>query len=179
MTRPSSPRSTNMRRANGGLAPLSNPPRSSRRREDECVAVSGEDPAIRSAPHGPRARFGSDLKPRVAAAVAMGSSRAGDGVDRRLYLRRFLVARVGCRPVGMATAGWRRAARRAGRGRRFCGCARCVCSRCTIRSFGAIAALVLGAVAVGWLADGGNGVWAAAGDALRRRARRERRAAEN
>ena len=35
------------------------------------MAVSGEDPvAIRSAP---RAWFGSDLKPRVAAAVAMGS----------------------------------------------------------------------------------------------------------
>ena len=32
--------------------------------------MSGEDPAIRPAP---RARFGSDLKPRVAAAVAMGS----------------------------------------------------------------------------------------------------------
>ena len=34
------------------------------------MAVSGEDPAIRTAP---RARFGSDLKPRVAAAVAMAS----------------------------------------------------------------------------------------------------------
>ena len=37
------------------------------------MAVSGEDPAISPAAHGSRARFGSDLKPRVAAAVAMGS----------------------------------------------------------------------------------------------------------
>ena len=34
------------------------------------MAVSREGPAIGSAPRGP---FGSDLKPRVAAAVAMGS----------------------------------------------------------------------------------------------------------
>ena len=34
------------------------------------MAVGGDGPAIRLAP---RARFGSDLKPRVAAAVAMGS----------------------------------------------------------------------------------------------------------
>ena len=35
------------------------------------MAASGEDQAIPLAPHGPRARFGSDLKPRVAAALAM------------------------------------------------------------------------------------------------------------
>ena len=43
---------------------------------------------------------------------------------------------------------------------------------------GVIAALVLGAVAVGWLAGRRAGVWAAGGRALRRRARRQRRAAE-
>ena len=37
------------------------------------MAVSGEDPAVGPAPRRWRARFGSDLKPRVAAAAVMGS----------------------------------------------------------------------------------------------------------
>src|ERR1700722_17032618 len=66
---PFTPLPTNTRRGNVVLALLSNPPRSSRRREDGRVAVSGGDPAVRPAP---RRRFGPDLKPRIAAAVVMG-----------------------------------------------------------------------------------------------------------
>ena len=139
------------------------------------MAVSGEDPAIRSAP---RARFGSDLKPRVAAAVVDGEPRAGDGVDRRLYLRRFLVARVDCRPLGVATAGRRRAARRAGRGRRSRACARCVvCASQFDPRRHRRARSRRGRGRLAGRTERGN--LGGRGRDLRRRAGRQRRAAEN
>ena len=119
----SSPRSINMRRASGGLAPWSNLPLSSRPREAKRMAVTGGDPTLGSAPAAaPAVRPGSQAS--RGRGRGDGLRCAGGGMDWRLCLRGVLVGRVDCRPVGMATARRRSAALRAGGRRRSCACAR-------------------------------------------------------
>src|SRR5882757_3859203 len=158
-TRRSSPRSTSMRRANGGLAPSSNPRLSSRRRENLRMAVSGEGPAIRSTP---RSRFGSDLKPRLAAAVAMGAlALAAAWIGGIIFAVFWWLASIVVLWEWQRLVGGARLAERIATG----GLALALAALFALHNsiLGAIAVLVLGAVAVGWLAGRRDGIWAAAG----------------
>jgi phosphatidate cytidylyltransferase len=123
------------------------------------MAVSGEDPAIRSAP---RARFGSDLKPRVAAAAVMGSLALVTAWIGGLifgvfwWLASTVVLWEWQRLVGSG-----RLAQRVAIG----GLALVLAALFVLHNSmrGAVAVLILGAVAVGWLAGRRDGIWAAAG----------------
>jgi phosphatidate cytidylyltransferase len=123
------------------------------------VAVIGDDPAIRSAP---RARFGSDLKPRVAAAAAMGALALAaawfGGIVFAVFwwLASIVVLWEWQRLVGSA-----RLAERVVAG----GLALALAALFALHNsiLGAIAVLVLGAVAVGWLAGRREAIWGGAG----------------
>ena len=126
------------------------------------MAVSGEDRAIPSAPRGQRARFGSDLKPRVAAAVAM---------------EVFALATAWIGGVVFAVFWWLAAIvvfwewqRLVGGPRLFERVALGAITIALVALFalqnsvlGAVLMLLLGAVAVGWLAGRSEGRWAAGG----------------
>jgi phosphatidate cytidylyltransferase len=151
----------NTRRANDGSA-LSNLPPSSRRREDLGMAVRGEGPATRPAPGGPHGRFGSDLKPRVVAAAVMGSLAlatawiGGFGFALFWWLASIVLLWEWQRLVGGA-----RLSERVAVGALVVALAALFALN---NSFlGVSAVLVLGAVALGWLAGPREGGWAAAG----------------
>jgi phosphatidate cytidylyltransferase len=151
-----------MRRENGGLARSSNPRLSSRRREDVRVAVTGEDPAIGSAPRRPRARFGSDLKPRVAAAVAMGSlALATAWIGGFIFAVFWWLASIIVLWEWQRLVGGSRLAERVVVGALVFALAALSALHNSIP--GAIAALVLGAAAVGWLDGRREAGWAATG----------------
>ena len=123
------------------------------------MTASDDGPATGSAPQ----RFGPDLWPRVAAAVAMGSvALAATWIGGFLFAafwwlasivvlwewqrlvggERLIVARVGAGAVALALAAlW----------------------ALHDSIAGVVAALILGAAAVGWIAGGRQGIWAAAG----------------
>src|ERR1700677_4445541 len=158
-TRPSSPRSTNTRRGSVVLALLSNPLRSSQHREDEPVAVSGGDPAVRPAP---RRRFGSDLKPRVAAAAVMGGlALATAWIGGFIFAAFWWLAAVVVLWEWQRLIAGARLAERVALGGLFIALVALLALHDSI--LGVIACLVLGAGAVGWRAAGKEGAWAAAG----------------
>ena len=126
------------------------------------MAVSGEDPATPSAPRGPRGRFGSDLKPRVAAAVAMGSlALATAWIGGFIFAVFWWLASIVVLWEWQRLVGGSRLAERVGVGGLMVALAALFALYSSI--LGVIAALVLSAAAVGWLAGQGAGVWAAAG----------------
>jgi phosphatidate cytidylyltransferase len=123
------------------------------------MTASDDGPATGSAPQ----RFGPDLWPRVAAAVAMGSvAVAATWIGGFLFAafwwlasivvlwewqrlvggERLIVARVVAGAVALALA---------------------ALSALHDSIAGVVAALILGAAAVGWIAGGRQGIWAAAG----------------
>ena len=124
------------------------------------MAVSGEDPvAIRSAP---RAWFGSDLKPRVAAAVAMGSlALATAWIGGFVFAVFWWLASIVLLWEWQRLIGRARLAERVAVGGLMVALAALSALHNSI--LGVIAALILGAVAVGWLARQMEGIWAAAG----------------
>ncbi len=126
------------------------------------MAVSGEDPATQSAPHGPRGRFGSDLKPRVAAAVAMGSlALATAWIGGFIFAVFWWLASIVVLWEWQRLVGGSRLAERVGVGGLMVALAALFALHSSI--LGVIAALVVSAAAVGWLAGQGAGVWAATG----------------
>jgi phosphatidate cytidylyltransferase len=126
------------------------------------VAVSGEGPATASAPRGPRARLGADLKPRVAAAVAMGSlALATAWIGGFVFAVFWWLASVIVLWEWQRLVGGSRLLERAAVGGLIIAFAALFALHNSI--LGVIAALVLGAAAVGWLAGPRGGAWAAAG----------------
>jgi phosphatidate cytidylyltransferase len=123
------------------------------------MAVSGEDPAIRPAP---RARFRSDLKPRVAAAVAMGSvALATAWIGGFVFAVFWWLASIVLLWEWQRLVGGARLAERVAVGGVMVALAALSALHNSV--LGVVAALVLGAVAVGWLAGQRAGIWAAAG----------------
>jgi phosphatidate cytidylyltransferase len=123
------------------------------------MAVGGEGPAIRSAPH---ARFGSDLKPRVAAAVAMGSlALATTWIGGFVFAVFWWLASIVLLWEWQRLVGGARLAERVAVGGLLVGLSALSALHNSILGVGA--ALVLGAVAVGWLAGRREGIWAAVG----------------
>ena len=112
---------------------------------------------------GVGSRLGADLWPRVAAAVAHGARGARRRLDRRLRLRRVLVDRLGRRAVGMAADRARASGSSSGSPSARSRSRSPRSSPCTSRPLGALAALVVGAAAVGWLAGPAARIWAGAG----------------
>jgi phosphatidate cytidylyltransferase len=124
------------------------------------MAVGREGPAIR--PAAPRARFGSDLKPRLAAAVAMGSlALATAWVGGFIFAVFWWLASLVVLWEWQRLVGGRRLAERVAAGGLALALAALIALHNSI--LGALAILVLGAVAVGWLAGRRDGRWAAAG----------------
>ena len=124
------------------------------------MAVSGEDPvAIRSVP---RAWFGSDLKPRVAAAVAMGSlALATAWIGGFVFAVFWWLASIVLLWEWQRLIGRARLAERVAVGGLMVALAALSALHNSI--LGVVAVLILGAVAVGWLARQSEGIWAAAG----------------
>jgi phosphatidate cytidylyltransferase len=150
-----------MRRANDGSA-LSNLPLSSRPREDLEMAVRGEGPAPRSAPGGPLGRFGSDLKPRVAAAVVMGSlALATAWIGGFVFAFFWWLASIVLLWEWQRLVGGARLSERVAAGALVVALAALFALHNSL--LGVSAALVLGALALGWLAGPREGAWAAAG----------------
>jgi phosphatidate cytidylyltransferase len=126
------------------------------------VAVSREDTSAGAAPREPRARFGSDLKPRVAAAAAMGSlALATAWVGGFVFLVFWWLAAVVVLWEWQRLLGGARLAERVAAGAVAIALAALFALHNSIP--GVLAAVVLGAVAVGWLAGPSERIWAAAG----------------
>jgi phosphatidate cytidylyltransferase len=123
------------------------------------VAVIGDGPPIRSEP---RARFGSDLKPRVAAAVAMGAlALAAAWFGGIVFAVFWWVASI------VVLWEWQRllGSARLAEGVAAGGLALALAALFALHNsiLGAIAMLGLGAVAVGWLAGRRDAIWGGAG----------------
>ena len=126
------------------------------------MVVGGEEPAIGPASPGPRARFGSDLKPRVAAAVAMGSlALATAWVGGFIFMAFWWLASIVVLWEWQRLVGGARLAERVAVGGLAVALGALFALQNSIQ--GAIAALVFGTVVVGWLAGRREGIWAAAG----------------
>jgi phosphatidate cytidylyltransferase len=126
------------------------------------VAVSGEDQAIGSAPREPRVRFGSDLKPRVAAAAAMGSlALATAWVGGFIFVVFWWLASIVVLWEWERLVGGARLAERVVVGSLAIALAALFALHNS--TLGVFTALLLGAVAVGWLAGRGDRIWAGAG----------------
>ena len=126
------------------------------------MAVSGEGPAIGPAPRGPRARFGSDLKPRVAAAAVMGSlALATTWIGGFVFAVFWWLASLVVLWEWQRLVGGARLAERVAVG----GVAVALAALFALHNsiLGVVAALVLGAIAVGWLTGRSERIWAAAG----------------
>ena len=123
------------------------------------MAVSGGDPAVRPAP---RRRFGPDLKPRVAAAAAMGGlALATAWIGGFIFAVFWWLASVVVLWEWQRLIGGARLAERVALGGLFVALAALFALHNSI--LGVIAGLVLGAGAVGWLAGRGTGRGPAAG----------------
>jgi len=126
------------------------------------MAVTGGDPTLGSAPRRPRERFGPDLKPRVAAAVAMGCvALAAAWIGGFVFAAFWWVASI------VVLWEWQRlvAAGRLFERVAVGGLALALASLSALHNsiLWVVAALVLGAVAVGWLAARSGAIWAAVG----------------
>jgi phosphatidate cytidylyltransferase len=123
------------------------------------VAVSGDDPAIRAAP---RARFGSDLKPRVAAAIAMGClALATAWIGGFIFAVFWWLASIVVLWEWQRLVGDVRLVERVSVGGLGLALAALFALHNSI--LGAIAMLALSTVAVGWLAGRKDRSWAATG----------------
>ena len=126
------------------------------------MAVEGEGPAIPPAPRGPRARFGSDLKPRVAAAAAMGSlALATAWIGGFIFALFWWLAAMVVLWEWQRLIGGSRLAERVAVGGVMVALAALFALHNSI--LGVIAALVFGAAAAAWLAGRAQAAWAAGG----------------
>lgn len=126
------------------------------------MAVNGEGPEVGSAPREPRTRFGADLKPRVAAAVAMGSlALATAWIGGFIFAVFWWLASTVVLWEWQRLVGGSRLVERVAVGSLIVSLATLFALHNSIA--GVIAALVLGAVSVGWLAERRARAWAAAG----------------
>jgi phosphatidate cytidylyltransferase len=126
------------------------------------VAVRGEGPATGSAAQGSGARFGPDLKPRVAAAAAMGSAAlAAAWIGGFLFAAFWWLASVVVLWEWQRLVGGERLIERVAVGAFGLALAALLALHNSI--LGVVAALILGAAAVGWIAGRRQGSWAAAG----------------
>jgi phosphatidate cytidylyltransferase len=148
-----------MQGGKGVLALSSNLPRSSRPRENARVALNGRGPTVRGAP---RARFGPDLKPRVAAAVVMGIiALATAWIGGFIFAAFWWLASVVVLWEWQRLVDGPRLAERVTLGALVIALAALFALHNSV--LGVIAGLALGAGAVGWLAGPRVGPWAAAG----------------
>ena len=125
------------------------------------MAVTGSDPTLGSAPR-PRQRFGPDLKPRVAAAVAMGCvALAAAWIGGFVFAAFWWVASIVVLWEWQRLVGAPRLFERVAVG----GLALALASLSALHNsiLWVVAALVLGAAAVGWLGARSGAIWAAAG----------------
>ncbi len=126
------------------------------------MAVSGEGPATGSAPRPPGARFGPDLKPRVAAAAAMGSvALAAAWIGGFLFAAFWWLASIVVLWEWQRLVGGARLFERVVVGALALALAAVSARMNSIA--GVAAALVAGAAAVGWIAGRREGAWAGAG----------------
>jgi phosphatidate cytidylyltransferase len=123
------------------------------------VAVGGEGPAIHSAP---RARFGSDLKTRVAAAVAMGSlALATAWIGGFVFAVFWWLASIVVLWEWQRLVGGARFAERVAVGGLLAALSALLALHGSVLGVGV--ALALAAVAVGWFTERRERTWAAAG----------------
>ncbi len=123
------------------------------------MALNGRGPAVRGAP---RARFGADLKPRVAAAVAMGIiALATAWIGGFIFAAFWWFASVVVLWEWQRLVGGGRLAERVTLGALVIALVALFALHNS--TLGVIAGLVIGAGAVGWLAGAKVGPWAAAG----------------
>ncbi len=123
------------------------------------MGLSGGGPAVRPAP---RRRFGSDLKPRIAAAVVMGGlALATAWVGGFMFASFWWLAAVVVLWEWQRLVGDARLAERVALGGLFAALAALFALHNSL--LGAIAGLALGAGAVGWLAGPRTRAWAAMG----------------
>jgi phosphatidate cytidylyltransferase len=123
------------------------------------VGLSGWDPAVRPAP---RRRFGSDLKPRIAAAVAMGGlALATAWVGGFIFAAFWWLAAVVVLWEWQRLVGGARLAERVALGGLFIALAALFALHNS--TLGVVAGFVIGAGAVGWLTGRGAGTWAGVG----------------
>jgi phosphatidate cytidylyltransferase len=123
------------------------------------MAVSGEGPTIRS---GLGALFGSDLKPRVAAAVAMGSmALATAWIGGLIFAAFWWLASTVVLWEWQRLVGGARLAERVATG----GLAIALAALFAVHNsiVGAVFVLILGSVPVGWLARRRDAFWSAGG----------------
>jgi phosphatidate cytidylyltransferase len=123
------------------------------------VAVSGGDPAVRPEP---RRRFGSDLKPRIAAAAVMGAlALATAWVGGFIFVAFWWLAAVVVLWEWQRLVGGVRLAERVALGGLFIAIGALFALHNSI--LGVVAGLVIGAGAVGWIAGRRAGTWAGVG----------------
>ena len=123
------------------------------------MGLSGGDPAVRPAP---RRRFGSDLKPRIAAAVVMGGlALATAWVGGFIFAVFWWLAAVVVLWEWQRLVGGARLAERVALGGLFIALAALFALHNSI--LGVVAGFVIGAGAVGWLTGRGTGTWAGVG----------------
>ena len=127
-----------------------------------AVSGRGRGAAIAAQTSG-RANSDQDLRPAGRGRDGDGDRGARGGMDRRVRVRRVLVARVNRRLVGMAASG----RRRRGLSNRIAAgaLALAVAALAALHNsiLGVVAALLLGTAAVGWIAGRREGSWAASG----------------
>ena len=126
------------------------------------MTAGGERPSTGSAPQRPRARFGPDLKPRVAAAVGMGSvALAAAWVGGFVFAAFWWLASIVVLWEWQRLVGGGRLIERVAVGALTLALAALSALHNSI--LGVAAALILGAGVVGWIAGRGQGLWAAGG----------------
>jgi phosphatidate cytidylyltransferase len=126
------------------------------------VAVSGEEPAIGPAPRERRARFGPDLKPRVAAAAALGSlALATAWIGGFIFVVFWWLASIVVLWEWQRLVGGGRLTERVAAGGLFVALAALFALHNSVPAV--VTALVIGAVAIGWLAGRSDRILAAAG----------------
>ena len=123
------------------------------------MAVRGGDPAVRGAPSR---RFGPDLKPRVAAAAVMGGlALASAWIGGFIFVVFWWLASIVVLWEWQRLVGGPRLAERVALGALIIAIIALFALHNSV--LGAIAGLVIGAGAVGWLARPRDGPWAATG----------------
>ena len=126
------------------------------------MAVTGEDPTLGSAPRRRRARFGPDLKPRVAAAVALGIlAVAAAWIGGFVFAAFWWIASIVVLWEWQRLVGAERLLERMAVG----SLALALTSLFALHNsiVGVVTAFILGAAAVGWVAGRRDAIWAAAG----------------
>jgi phosphatidate cytidylyltransferase len=126
------------------------------------MALRGEGAATGSAPQRPGARFGPDLKPRVAAAAAMGSvALAAAWIGGFVFAAFWWLASIVVLWEWQRLIGAARLTERVAVGVLALALAALSALHNSIQ--GVAATLILGAAVVGWIAGQRQGLWAAAG----------------